>query len=170
MLHITVFLLCVSQFVSFGYIISLHQQMKPLNEKAFADVLFKNEDDRYKHPVVGAAEEKVYIPEARLAVPLDESTRTLRYDYRSDQSKTTLYLSLTGIVGNQLKKDGHTCDKVAVISQTKDVVLNHVFYKEIPATKDGLRYIYLHNPEGCSIYTSDTHETIKNIVDQLSEY
>lgn len=169
-------LLAVSQVLSFGYMLKLNQSLSIIDEKDTTNLINKLEMKRYKQAITDMSTGRVYIPEARLYIPLDNTNLEIMYDYRqSDQTNSAdLYLSQANIVGNQILEDSHNCDKVVWISKNKmssdTSSSTYIFVKEIPSTKDGLKYIYVHTKQNCSIYPSEVWDEIKTAVENIRNY
>lgn len=137
----------------------------------FAELIDKSEQRRYKSPIIDVSENRVYIPEARVYLPLNGVTRDLRYDYFNVPASKALYLSTVSTVGAQITEDDHQCDKVVSIQQT--VVPMADMYSsigEIEPTKDGLHYMYAHTKEKCSIYFGTVREDLIAAARQMKSY
>jgi len=116
-------------------------------------LLRNGEEDRYKYPVIDVSENRVYIPEARIYLPLNDTSRNLRYDYAkhgADFKSRTLYISDSSVVGRQTDERYASCDKVVMLTPRTDAqpVLSSVVGTIVPS-KDGLRDIYMHPSESC---------------------
>lgn len=103
------------------------------------------EQSRYLRPLVDLASNKVLVYEAKLAIPLDQTTKSLRYDYRGDN----IYFSVDSVIGHQNywdKQNSPTCDKVVWLSRTLSEHNNphYEYVGELPAIPNGYRYMYKH--------------------------
>jgi hypothetical protein len=170
-LWLIIIILIVLQGVSAWYLIKLWDDESRYSKYHLATIINESEEKRYKDPVVNISENKVYIPEARIYLPLNEATRDLRYDYFATQNYKSLRLSTSSIVGSQIEKDDHACDKVVVLSVTKEPTSTAYSYVgEIQPTKDGLRYISVHNKDTCSYYQGNVQEDLTKAAKEAQAY
>lgn len=79
---IIISLLVVSQTISAYYIFKNREYIFEDSKTLHSSLINTLEEKRYKEPVVDITENRVYIPEARVYLPLNNTTRDLRYDYR----------------------------------------------------------------------------------------
>lgn len=165
-----VVLLFVLQLVSVGYIIQLRNNAAEMDERTFATYINESEKERYKYPVIDVSENRVYIPEARVYLPLNDVTRNLRYDYSNNKPHAALYLSNTSIVGAQTKEDDPSCDKI--VSFTGDTTVNTTFSVtgELEPSKDGFKYLLAHSKDGCKIYFGTAREDLINAAKEIQNY
>lgn len=172
-LWVVISILAILQGVSAWYLVKLWNHESETSKRDFSAYINKSEEERYKHPIIDVAESRVYIPEARIYLPLDEVTRDLRYDYfKPPQGHTvSLRLSTSSIVGAQIEKDDHACDKVVMLSPSKKPAMTT--YKpvgEIEPTKDGLRYISVHQKDTCSTYYGNVQEDLAAAAKLIAQY
>lgn len=163
--------LIILQGISGWYLIKLWNYESQSSERNFRTLINTSEDERYKFPVIDVTENRVYIPEARIYLPLNDTIRNLRYDYFSTQNFVSLRLSTSSTVGSQIEKDHHACDKVVILSQSKEPT--NTEYKdagEVEMTKDGLRYLSVHNKDTCSIYYDDVQENLLQAAKLIAQY
>lgn len=166
LLALFIFLLTVAQAISAYYILQNREYMIEDSERTLTGFVNSTEEKRYSHPVIDVTEGRVYVPEARIYLPLNETTRNLRYDYRNPFDTVELYLSVRGVVGNQQPTDDPQCDKMIWLSQKKNNSPN--FVAEIEPTKDGLRYVSAHDT--CEIYYDTVRDDLLEAVKQLKNY
>lgn len=105
---------------------------------------------------MSVSEQKIYIPDARIYIPLGDRDPGVMCDARqlSSGSSGVLYLSTATTVGNQRSlTENETCDKLITISASKQP--QGIFIKEISPTKDGLKYVYLYDKNTCDMYTDE---------------
>lgn len=165
-LVLIVLLLVAAQALSFYLIYQNKAYIIHDSERSIANLINTSEEKRYREPVIDAAENKVYIPEAQIYLPLNPTTRDLRYDYRKVSQKADLYLSLRGVVGNQISTDDPSCDKMVQITGEKNLSTP---FSEIEPTNDGLRYIFKHDSK-CSIYFGTTLDDLTEAAKQIKSY
>jgi len=167
-------ILIVSQVVSIIYIVKLRESTLSLEDRYFLGFVNQVETQRYKRAVVDVPERKIYIPDAQIYAPFTDIDPEIMYD--STQLEKTgpriLYLSMAQVVGNQRSLDdsvdSHSCDKMIVISS--DTQSGYIFIKEMPTTKDGLKYVYLRPNEHCGIYSRSGWDNAKNIAENIQNY
>ena len=105
---VVISILIIAQAISAWYLVRLWNHGSESSKRDFSAYINKSEEERYNHPIIDVAEGRVYIPEARIYLPLNEITRNLRYDYfKPLQGNTSLRLSTSSIVGAQIEKDDH---------------------------------------------------------------
>ncbi len=168
-LWVIIFLLVVVQIVSVLYIAKLYGSLMSDSQESISRLVNSVEERRYVHPVISVSEGRVYIPEARIYLPLNDTSRHLRYEYVSFAHDTKkLFFSVRGAIGRQIADDNPSCDKVVELSRTKQSNTEYVFAATIRPTKDGLRYVYKHKP--CSIYSDTLNDDLADIVTQARSY
>jgi len=151
-LWVIVLLLVMAQGLSAWHIVKL-REYSDNSDISMRFLLRNGEEDRYKYPVIDVSENRVYIPEARIYLPLNDTSRNLRYDYAkhgADFKSRTLYISDSSVVGRQTDERYASCDKVVTLTPRTDAqpVLSSVVGTIVPS-KDGLRDIYMHPSESC---------------------
>jgi hypothetical protein len=170
LLWIFIVLLVISQIISFCYIAKLQSRYSDFSQAYLRSFVNEAERRRYKDPIVDVSENRVYIPEARVYVPLTQDSINLKYDYRSvANSPTQLYLSLSNVIGSQTETDSPTCDKMIMLNSQNTSYGDNLVAKISP-TKDGFQYIYSHDPNSCSIYFNDALTKIQAIAREIQSY
>lgn len=171
-LRVVISILVVLQAISAWYLVGLWNHESESSKRDFSAYINKSEEDRYSHPIIDIAEGRVYIPEARIYLPLNDTTRNLRYDYfKPPQGSTSLRLSTSSIVGAQIEKDDHACDKVIMLSPSKyPAMTTYSPAGEIQPTKDDLRYIYVHSKDTCSTYYGSVQEDLTTAAKLITSY
>lgn len=165
--------LIILQGVSGWYLLRLWNHESETSKRDFSAYINKSEEERYKYPIIDVAENRVYIPEARIYLPLNEVTQNLRYDYfKPPQGNTvSLRLSTSSIVGAQIEKDDHACDKVIMLSPSKNpAIATYSPGGEIQPTKDNLRYISVHQKDTCSTYYGNVQEDLTAAAKLIVKY
>lgn len=127
------------------------------------------EDKRYKYPVIDVEKNRVYIPEARIYLPLNETTRDLRYQYLSAKSYTTIWLSVSEIVGIQNDQADPSCDR-AVLLQTSQDASGYELTGTMQPTKDGLQYILMHKEGTCDSSHDDIQKSLSDASKLITNY
>ena len=150
---ILILILILLQAASAWHIQKLQEHANPNSDLSMRYLLKNAEEDRYKYPVIDVAENKVYIPEARIYLPLNEVSRDLRYEYRGygGFNKTpVLYFSTSSVVGQQSNAQYASCDKmVTLTAPSTQKVVGGDSMDRIQPTKDGLRDIHTYSGESC---------------------
>src|SRR5690606_12807709 len=164
--HILLLLLVISQIVSAYYIFKNREYIIDDSERFVSYAINSTEEKRYSHPIIDVTENRVYIPEARIYLPLNETTRHLRYEYNDSFDDARLYLSMRGVVGHQRETESPFCDKMISFSKEKKEASG--FVSEIKTTKDGFRYIYRH-PK-CEIYYGTVDDDLANAAKEIKNY
>jgi len=163
--------LIIIQALSAWYISELWKYNSDTSSQSLYLHISKSEEKRYKYPVIDIAEDKVYIPEARIYLPLNDTTRNLRYEYINNKDYKSLNLSVSSAVGTQNGVDDPTCDKVVMVSPSKESLeYPYVDGGEIKPTVDGLRYVSVHNKETCGTYFGDVQQGLVEAVKLITQY
>ena len=163
---IVVTILIITQAISIYYIHQNREYMMDDSKRFVSSSINETEEKRYSHPVIDITEERVYIPEARIYLPLNDTTRYLRYQYNDTFDKPQLYLSIRGVVGNQKQSEPFTCDKMITFSDQITTPSDSV--SEIEKTKDGFRFIYQH--PHCEIYYETVSDDLFESAKQVKNY
>lgn len=171
-------MLIITQVVAVTYISRLQEHIGRLNasvssleDRFFLSHVNTSETRRYKNAVVDVSEQKIYIPDARIYVPLKDTDPQIMYDYRESQPKNSefLYVSTAKIVGNQYSLTQYeSCDKLITITSAKQQY--GTFVKEIKPAAGNLRYVYVYSESSCDIYPKGYWESIKNIAESIRSY
>lgn len=152
-------------------VLKLENYVSNLSESFSAKYLNESEHSRYSLPVISVDENRVYIPEARIYLPLNETTRHLRYDYFThDTVDTRLALSVANVVGKQDTDDDHACDKMILFTTTKQTSTTYKFVGELTPTKDSLQYLAAHTQESCGIYLNGIQDRLIESVKLIQNY
>lgn len=167
-LWIAVFILTALQVVSFVYIIKIGNHISDDSKKSMTSFINSTEEKRYKYPVIDISENRIYIPEARIYLPLNDISRDIRYNFFNMKDHEALYFSLPAAIGRQTEYDDPGCDKVVALTQSKEIVSGNIFVDEVQPTKYGLKYISRHN--ACQIYPDSLSSNLAEIVKQLQQY
>lgn len=165
------FTLIILQGISAWALTSLWNDGAQRSKQSLYGYINSVEEKRYKYPVIGIAESRVYIPEVRAYLPLNETTRDLRYYYSNTPGKNSLALSTSSQVGAQNESDDPTCDRIVLLEVSKKPS-NPTYYDagEIQPTKDGLRYLHAHNKNTCSIYRGTVQEDLIRAIKSINQY
>jgi hypothetical protein len=171
-----ILILIILQGVSAWHIVKLREYAGSTADLSMRFALTNTEEDRYKYPIIDVAENRVYIPEARIYLPLNETSRNMRYDYREHGGgfwSKALYFSTSSIVGRQSEAKYETCDKMVALVPSEDVKIN----KEKPVgsievTKDGLSDIYVHPVDTCwdQKWYTDMKQGLADVVKEAKNY
>lgn len=170
-LWIVIIILAISQAISAWYLMKIWNYNSDSSQQSTYSLISKVEEKRYKYPVIDIAEGRVYIPEMRIYLPLNDSTRDLRYDFFNAPNYKSLRLSTSSAVGVQNDTDDPSCDKVVILSKSKEGA-SSIYYDagEIKPTKDGLRYLSVHNKDTCSIYFGNIREGLVEAAKSITQY
>ena len=168
-------------FMQYKRIQSLEESVSGLGWRV---MLQQGEGARYKTPIIDVAANRVYIPEARIYVTLDETSRNLRYEYikassNNPSEQATLNLSLSGVVGGQ-SQDVHesfSCDRIVVLNSSNATIRDfNNAGEELPAyTKTGslnesTGFTTIHAHAHCKMYQSDTVSSLTEVAKTAKSY
>jgi hypothetical protein len=171
-----ILILIILQGISAWQIIKLREYADTTSNLSMRFLLKNAEEERYKHPIIDIAENRVYIPEARIYLPLNEASRNLRYDYRERGGgfwSKALYFSTSSIVGRQSEAKYESCDKMVTLAPSEDVKINNDKpVGSIESTKDGLSDIYTHPVDICwdQKWYTDAKQGLVNVVKEAKNY
>jgi hypothetical protein len=170
MLWLIILILVIAQVVSAWHLIKLWNQGSDESKWRMSSLINQSEERRYRYPIIDITENRVYIPEARIYLPLNDVSRNLRYDYISLKNQEHLHLSTLGIVGRQTDHDPASCDKVVSIIKPSDANKYKLYslVGTIQPTKDGLSEIIVHN--ACRIYPDNLRESLATIAKEIRSY
>jgi len=169
-------ILIISQIVSIAYIGKLRESVSSLEDRYFLSFVNQVETQRYKKAVVAVSEQRIYIPDAHIYIPLAANDPDILYDSRqlNGAGSKTLYLAIAQVIGYQRSLDdsveSHSCDKMIMVSDTEQSGGMYTFVKEIPTTKDGLKYVYLHTKDRCGIYSQSAWGSAKEVAENIQNY
>lgn len=174
-LWVIVLLLVVAQGLSAWHIMKL-KEYGDNSDISMMFLLRRAEEDRYKQPVIDISENRVYIPEARIYLPLTDASRDMRYEYRDygvDSKSKVVYFSTSSVVGMQTGAQYESCDKmVTLVSPQEAQVPSGNVAGSIAPTKDDLSDMYIHPSESCwdkAWYSNLTRE-LKEAVKEAKSY
>jgi hypothetical protein len=122
------------------------------------------EQRRYRYPVIDVKEDRVYIPEVRMYLPLNESSRDIRYQARGE----TLWLSTAMAVGRQTGDADASCDRVVLLTQSANDGQNYIAEGSIKTNDGSLRYIFRH--PACQIYGEAISKSLADVVKEAHYY
>jgi len=166
-----ILVLIILQGVTAWYVVRLWNDHLASSKLALYSLIAKSEERRYKYPVIDISENRVYIPELRVYVPLNDSTRNLRYEYVNIKNYTSLHLSMSSTVGVQNSIDDPICDQVVVLSATKDGMDSALEADgELPVPIDGLRYLQVHKKATCGVYNDTIRDDLVQAVKSITQY
>jgi hypothetical protein len=170
LLWLILLLLIVLQAVSFVYIVKIHDRIDEDSKNDLSTLINTEEERRYKYPPIDVAASRVYIPEARIYLPLNDTSRDIRYDYFGMKGHEAVFFSVSGIVGRQTDYDNPNCDKMVALTKTKGMESggDFVLVGSIPPTKSGFQYIYKH--ASCQLYTDSLGRDLADAVKKLQQY
>ncbi len=160
------FIVLLSQIVSLYVAFDNRKNIYHDSRQSLSRLINSSEEKRYREPVIDIQDNRVYIPEARVYLPLNSTTRDLRYDYANSFDKPILHISHRSAVGNQIPSDSPQCDKMFTI--TKDSSIGTPSF-EIEPTKDGLQYVFK-NDSKCDIYIGTIHDDLTEALKQAKNY
>ncbi len=164
--------LIVAQLVSFVVIDNLRTSISKNYDRDFANYINASEQKRYKDAVISISDQKVYIPEARIYVPLNDDSINLKYEYITIGETVRLSLSSANAVGSQTAEHSPTCDKMVWLVKDKEGVSDpdYTLLTEISPTKDGFKYLYLHKADNCGTYYNDLSSKVGTIARGIQSY
>jgi hypothetical protein len=134
------------------------------------------EEERYKYPIIDVAENRVYIPEVRIYLPLNEASRNMRYDYREKGAgfwSKALYFSVSSVVGQQSGAQYESCDKMVTLVPPEEIQgHNDKAIGTIAPTRDGLSDIFTHPNDTCwdQKWYADSKQDLVEVVRQAKNY
>jgi hypothetical protein len=169
-LWLALFILIVLQVTFVLYIAKLQGSVSQLSKDRLSDLINKSEESRYKYPVIDVTENRVYIPEARIYIPLNETSRNIRYDYFNLKGHEAVYFSMSSIVGRQTDQDDPSCDKVVSLTKPGQTQAGSLYSSAgtITPTQDGLSTIYVH--ADCKMYSDGTKANLVDAIKLVKQY
>jgi len=159
-----VILLTITQSLTLGYIAKQHTATTEKTQDSKNDFVNSMEERRYRLPVIDIKEDRAYIPEARIYVPLNGNSRDIRYQYLGE----TLWLSTAIAVGRQIDQDVASCDKVVLVTPVKRADPNYTLAGTINAKDGSPRYIFKHN--ACKIYGEALSQSLADVAKEIQYY
>jgi hypothetical protein len=175
-LWVIILALAISQAASAWYITKLQNYAESSSNLSMRFLLKNAEEERYKYPVIDIAENRVYIPEARMYLPLDETSRNMRYDYREKGAgffSRALYFSTSSIVGQQSGAQYESCDRMVTLTPPTEIRASSLkAIGTIEPTKDGLSEIFINSDDTCwdQKWYSDQRQNLVEVVKQAKNY
>ncbi|MGV9001527.1 MAG: hypothetical protein ACOH18_01040 [Candidatus Saccharimonadaceae bacterium] len=164
---IAVFMVVVVQIVMGIELIKIEQSRTGVSKDQISSAINVMEEKRYRYPVIDISENRVYIPEAHIFLPLNETSRNLRYTLESK----FLNLSTIFTVGRQFDSDSPSCDRVIVVSVSEEGLGGeYELAGEMQPNVSNLRYIFKHTDKSCSIYTKDLVDDLANTAKEAQRY
>lgn len=150
-LWVVVLVLVISQAWSVWSILRLQEGMRYNSDLSMRFSLKDVEERRYKYPIIDVTENKVYLPEAHIYLPLNEVSRDIRYDFKKGSAATPsiLYFSVSSIVGRQSDAKYASCDRIVTLASASDSQISGSKIGAIQPTRDGLEDIYMHSDGPC---------------------
>ena len=171
-----ILILVVLQTLSILYIMQQREYTKSDSNFQMRTLLKEAEEQRYKHPVIDVAENRVYIPEVRIYLPLNEVSRDMRYEYRERGAgfwPKALYLSTSSVVGQQSNEQYASCDKMIILAPSTEIQRGNIKVTgSIEPTKDGLTDIYENSDGACwdQNWYTDQKQGLSEVVKQAKNY
>lgn len=159
---IAIGVLMLSQAITIVYLMQFYNQYGLDNLYNFVN---STERKIYRYPVISIPENKVYFPEFRLAVPLDTTSRNVRYN---GSSTDNLVLSLPSAIGRQTSADSPTCDAMVRISNVNEVRESETYVGELTNASSNIKYISKHN--SCGIYDTGSIDELVIVAESLFSY
>ncbi len=148
-------LLLILQGGTIWYLTQLKKTEKLMSQAHLTMLIRQAEEDRYKSPVIDVEKGRVYIPELRSYLPLNSTTRDLRYNYVAGNSNM-LILSLSGVVGHQSDTDDPTCDQMVRLAAT--------------TTTSPMQYQATHDTKQCKIYAGHDINALAEAAKMIQQY
>lgn len=171
-----ILILIILQGISAWHIVKLREYADSYSDFTMSVLLKRSEEDRYKYPVIDIAENRVYVPEAHIYLPLNEASRNMRYDYREYGAgfrSKALYFSTSSVVGQQSDARYDSCDKMVTLSLPGELqTQNDKPVGAIESTKDGLRDVFMHPDNTCweGKWYSDSKRDLVEVVKMAKNY
>jgi hypothetical protein len=135
-------------------------------EQRSQDVVNEIEERRYRYPVIDVKENRVYIPEARMYVPLSEDSRDLRYEMWGE----TIWLSLSITVGRQTGNEDASCDKVVIFTPSPEKWARGYAAAGTVTSKDGSTRYILRHPACKNFYGDEFSQKLADVIKQVQYY
>lgn len=128
------------------------------------DMVNEVEERRYRYPVIDVKENRVYVPEAHLYVPLSENSRDLRYEMWGE----TIWFSDSIAVGRQTGDSDVSCDKVVILTPSPERAAGYIEAATIKAKDGSTRYIFKH--PHCQLYSDEFSQRLADVIKQVQYY
>jgi hypothetical protein len=122
------------------------------------------EQRRYRYPVIDVKENRVYIPEARMYLPLNESSRDIRYQVLGD----TIWLSTAMAVGRQTGNEDASCDRVVIVTDSENKAGGYIAEGTIKSNDGSTRFVFRH--PACEIYGDVLSKRLADVIKEVQYY
>lgn len=122
------------------------------------------EQRRYRYPVIDVKENRVYIPEARMYLPLNESSRDIRYQVLGD----TIWLSTAMAVGRQTGNEDASCDRVVIVTDSENKAGGYIAEGTIKSNDGSTRFVFRH--PACEIYGDVLSKRLADVTKEVQYY
>jgi hypothetical protein len=122
------------------------------------------EQRRYRYPVIDVKENRVYIPEARMYLPLNESSRDIRYQVLGD----TIWLSTAMAVGRQTGNEDASCDRVVIVTDSENKAGGYIAEGTIKSNDGSTRFVFRH--PACEIYGDESSKRLADVIKEVQYY
>jgi hypothetical protein len=171
-----ILILIIMQGLSAWHIVKLREYADNNSDLSMRFLLKNAEEDRYKHPIIDVSENRVYIPEARIYLPLNEASRNMRYDYREHGAgfrSKALYFSTSSVVGQQSGAQYESCDKMVTLAPPEEIQIHDDKpVGTIESTKDGLSDVFVHPDSTCweGKWYTDLKQGLVEVVKEAKNY
>lgn len=168
--------LIILQALSAWQIIKLREFADRSSDFSMGVILKNSEESRYKYPIIDVTENRVYIPEARIYLPLDEASRNMRYEYREHGDgflQKALNFSSSAVVGRQRSVEYSSCDKIVTLASHLEMPgYNTKPTATIEPTADGLTDILVYSGSKCwdQKWYADIQHGLAAVVKQAKNY
>ena len=163
--------LAATQVITLFFTYRLYEITTHLSKQAFDSILVRAEERRYSDPVIDIAESKVYIPEARVYLPLNEISRNVVYNYRtSSPNLKQLILSTKQVVGMQPDQSTAQCDQVVILSNLEIPVQSKEQIEIKVTKKDGIKYLTTLDASCENLYSKDTRDKLIDLATKIESY
>lgn len=164
LLALTIFYIVRTSSINSSSISNLARYPTKAEQERIQAAVNEIEERRYRYPVIDVKENRVYIPELRIYVPLTESSRDLRYQVWGD----TVWLSVSIAVGRQTGNKDASCDRVVLLTESEKKGQGYIAAGTIKANDGSARYIFRH-PE-CDIYSDSFSKDLADVANQIRYY
>jgi hypothetical protein len=167
---LVIVLLIVTQAVSVLYLYRLNEMNTITSRQVLDTLLIRAEERRYLDPIIDIKENRVYIPEARVYLPLNNISRNIVYNYQTSfPPQKQLILSTKQVVGMQPNQATALCDQIVTLSSlpiqdSKEVI------KVQTTMKGGLQYVTTLDADCHTLYSKETADKIIDTVKAIASY
>lgn len=151
--------------VSVLYNFKISSQPQSAESKDMQAFVNDMEQRRYRYPVIDVKEERVYLPESRMYLPLNEWTRDLRYQVIGKK----VWLSSAIAVGRQTGDADASCDRVVILSDTDQPNDGGYIEAGTIRTPDGST-LYISRHDTCQIYSDILSKNLAEVAQKIQYY